>query len=584
MIMTAKRLLSLALVIIMMLSTLSSLVACDPADGGEVTTPAGTTVEDGPADADRTITLFENGQWTFQVVRHSKLTTVEESASINFRTTIGKVVDGNPKLTFARDNLKEGETYDKDSLEIYYGNTLHPEMKEFIPTVGLGEAAVKVVGNKILIYSNSYDGYDRVSAMFARVFAENYKDGKIVVKVSDIEDTLVINSTLNEIPSPDGVALTYSENCEYNQSILIFEDATPDVYKNYVKKFTEFTEIQSVESAGNYFKTYKKGADLFNVSYSKGDDNLRVIVNRNTAPTKYFEKPASVEQKATPMILMHGLADSGDEDYQNGLCMLIRLSDGRFIVIDGGFNRQSDADKLYSLLKKHTPSGMKPTVAAWIITHAHGDHHATFASKFVYSYKTVVDIQSLIFNPPSAGINRNPDSEGSGYKNVVSVAQGIQGCEWIRAHVGDKYYVGDAVIDVIYSVDQMYPTTFTYYNTCSLILSIEIAGQRFMMTGDAANVSFQKAVKMFGDTLKCDIVQVAHHGYGTGVSDEAATSIIQAYKYMSPSLVLWPIGNGGYNSVKNRVYNQTLANLPSVKKIIVARNADHIVDLPFKGE
>ena len=105
-----------------------------------------------------------------------------------------------------------------------------------------------------------------------------------------------------------------------------------------------------------------------------------------------------------------------------------------------------------------------------------------------------------------------------------------------------------------------------------------------MMTGDAANVSFQKAVKMFGDTLKCDIVQVAHHGYGTGVSDEAATSIIQAYKYMSPSLVLWPIGNGGYNSVKNRVYNQTLANLPSVKKIIVARDADHIVDLPFKGE
>ena len=578
--MTAKRILSLVLAMLMMLSVLSSLAACNPGDGGE-TTPAETTLEQ--TDPEKTFTFFENGEWTFTVARHSKLTAVEESASINFRTVIGSVVEGNPKLTFTRDNIKDGESYDKESFEIYYGNTLHPEMQAFIPTVGLGEAGVKVVGNKILIYSNSYDGYDRISAMFSRLFKENYKDGKIVLSASEIETIMVINSAVNVVPTPEGVTLSSSENCEYNQTLLLFEDATPDIYKEYVKKFTDFTLVQQSETAGNYFSTYTKDSDLFNVSYSKGDEKLRVIINKGTKATKFFEKPATVEQKTTPMILMHGLADSGDQDYQNGLCMLIRLSDGRFIVIDGGFNRQSDADKLYSLLKKHTPTGMKPTVAAWIITHAHGDHHATFASKFVASYCEVVTIESVIFNPPSMGINKNPEGEGSGYKNVVSVAQGIKDCEWIRAHVGDTYYVGDAVIDVIYSVDQMYPTTFTYYNTCSLILSITIAGQRFMMTGDAANVAFQKAVKMFGETLKCDIVQVAHHGYGTGVSDDVATSITQAYKYMSPSLVLWPIGNGGYESVKNRVYNQTLANLPSVKKIIVARNADHLVELPFKG-
>jgi len=584
--MTAKRSLALLLALLMLMSALTGLVSCKPEGTDETTTPNGdvTTTEDPNANADKSFVLYENGEWKFKIVRNSKLSNLEESASINLRSTLTGIVGGTSRIEFGRDSLKDGESYDAEAFEIYYGYTNHPEMKEFFPTVGLGEARVKVVGNKILIASNSYEGYDRVTALFERLCEENFADGKIVLKASDLESTMVVNSTVNAIPVPDGVKLASSENCEYNQTLLIFNDATPEIYNEYVKKYAGFTEEQKIESAGNYFSTYSKDNNLYNISYSKGDEKLRVIVNKGTAPTKYFDKPASVENKTSPIIIMRGLATKGVDANQNGLCMLIRLSDGRFIVIDGGFNRESDADALYNLLRKNTPTGMKPTVAAWIITHAHGDHHATFASKYVSIYGYATEIQSVIFNPPSMGINKNPDNEGSGYKNVVSVTQGIPNCEWIRAHVGDRYYIGDAVLDVLYSVDHYYPQTFTYYNTCSLIISIEIAGQRFMMTGDAANASFQKAVKMFGETLKCDIVQVAHHGYGTGVGDEAATSITQAYRYMSPSLVLWPIGSFGYDSVKGRSYNQVLAKLPSVKELIVAREDTHVIELPFKAK
>jgi len=582
--MTAKRLLSLLLAVLMVMSTVSVLVSCNPGEGEVTTTPGGdVTTPDAGVQEDKDITLFENGEWTFQIVRNTKLTTLEESASISFRSALTGTVSGATRIAFGRDDLKEGESYDSETLEIYFGCTKHPEMQAFYPTVGMGEAGVKVVGNKILVYSNSYEGYDRLAARFERLCTQNLADNKIVVKASELEGTDVVNNALNAVPVPVGVKLTHSENCEYNQTLLIYDHATPEIFKEYQKKFSGFKENQNIEASGNLFATYTNGEDLYNISYSKGDEKLRVIVNKGTQATDLFEKPASVENKMTPRIILHGLATPGVNADQNGLCMIIQLSDGRYIVVDGGFSKESDSDKLYNLLKKNAPAGTKPTVAAWIITHAHGDHHGTYANYFVKTYSTVVDIQKLIFNPPSAAINKS-DNEGGGYTKVISVTAGIKGCEWIRPHVGDRYYIGDAVLDVLYTVDHMYPQSFTYYNTCSLIISLQIAGQRLMITGDAANVSFGKAVKMFGADLKADMVQVAHHGYTTGVSDEAATSITEAYKYMSPSLVLWPIGSFGYESVRNRVYNVILANLPSVKKIIVAKESDHYVDLPFKPE
>lgn len=584
--MNAKRFLAMLLVLIMMTSSLVGLVSCKPEGTGEGTSAAETT----PAvETDKEITLFENGKWLFSIVRHRQLTNMEESASISMRTELSKIVGGE-RLEFKNDMLKDGESYDSEAYEIYYGNTQHPEMQALFPTVGLGEAVMKIVGNKILIASNSYEGYERITYTLATLCENNYKDGKITVPASELEKTVVFDKTLNEIPSPDGLVLESSESCEFKQTLLIFEDATPEIYQNYIKKFEGFTTVQSIESVGNYFTTFSKGTNSYNVSYSKGDEKIRVILNEDTTPTKFFEEPASVEKKVEPLLIMRGLASEGAEGNQNGLCMILRLSDGRFIVIDGGFNRQNDADQLYLLLKKNAPAGVTvPTIAAWIITHAHGDHDGTFTNKFIASYGKAVNIESVIFNPPSLGINKSSNEagtsiEGAQYTKIANLINTIDGCEWIRAHVGDRYYIGDAVIDVIYSVDYYYPTTFTYYNTCSLILSIEIAGQRFMMTGDAANASFGKAVAMFGDSLKCDIVQVAHHGYGTGTSEGSSTSIMQAYRYMSPELVLWPIGPLGYESIKNKTYNQVLVKLPSVKEIIVALTDTHYIELPFKAK
>lgn len=580
--MTAKRLLAFVLMTVMLLGTLTSLVACKPTGDSNSTTPSDTTTLDPVDDPNRELTLFEAGEWKFNIVRQAKLQDLDESASIAIRTKLTSSVSGVSRISFERDNE---ETKDADTLEVYMGYIDRAEMKAFYSSVGVAEGAIKVVGNKILVYANSYTAYEKLAKHLNEVCSANYNDEKIVVKASDLETTVVIDEVINTLPVPEGVYAYSYVDCDLKQTLVIFNDATPEKFNAYKAKFTDYTEVQTNEVQGNCFATYAKDGNLINISYAKDDSMLRVIVNKNTTPSKYLLE-TTVEKTTEPTLTMRGLATVGNSDNQNGMCFIIQLQDGRYIVIDGGFNRQSDADAIYSIIRKGTPTGQKPVIAAWIITHTHSDHVGTFYSKFAPGYKNAVEIQSVIYNPPAASINNTPNAdtgivEGAYYQKVVNTIAGISGCEWIRPHVGDKYYIGGAVLSFYYTVDQYYPATFNYYNTCSLVFSIEIEGQKIMINGDAANASFKKAVGMFGEELKADIVQLSHHGYTAGVSDELAVYTMQAYRLMSPSVVLWPIGSYGYENTRYKAHNQVLINLPSVKEIVVARESTHVFKLPY---
>lgn len=54
---------------------------------------------------------------------------------------------------------------------------------------------------------------------------------------------------------------------------------------------------------------------------------------------------------------------------------VIRLADGTFIVVDGGYATNREADGLYELLMANTADGKQPVISAWFITHLHYDHY-----------------------------------------------------------------------------------------------------------------------------------------------------------------------------------------------------------------
>ena len=529
-------------------------------------------------DLNRKLTLFDGEKWVYRLVTRTQRSQDEVDFSFDLSKAMSAITGKTPHT--ANDiAIKPDDVY-----EIIIGYTAHPTMQAMYSGLGYGQAKATVVGNKILLASYTKEGYSMLLEHLKNAFSAAYKDGRLELSTSNINIDIVANDKTYNVFPVDGLEFSSIEDCGLDQTLIIHNNASEKIFKEYIKKYSNYTCVSEVYESGNCFATFDVGKDLINVSYSKGDGCLRIIHNKNTEPAPIMKEQGEVKKVCEPMIIMHGLgwSASGYTTHQNGLCLIFRLSDGRFIVVDGGFNREKDADDLYKLLTSNTPSGMDTVIAAWFITHAHGDHHATFASEFT-KYRSKVKIENVIFNPPSVKLNQNPDNEGSGWTTIMSIIPAYR-TRHVRPHVGDRYYIGDAVIDMLYTVDYQYPKAFTYYNTSSLIFSVKLGGQRIMVTGDGANTSFDKIVNMYGADLKCDIVQVAHHGYGTGVSANASTGVIQGYQYMSPSLVLWPIGKSGYNSVQNAVYNVALKTLPSVKEIIVAEASDHIVMLPYTAK
>ena len=559
--------------------SVSLLIACNTAgNGGESTTEAPET--EAPAVE---VELFKGGSYTFKIVKPAKPIDDEESAARKLRSIFSEVTEDFPKVitdAAAKD--------DNSAYKIHIGYTDDEDVKAFYSELGYGDAGIKLINNKIIIAAYTYESYEKALSKMSELLTAGFKEGTIKLSSTDLSVVETVNKTLNNFPAIDGCTkITYAD-CGLSQSLVIVEDASAEKFKEYVKKYEgEYSLVAEVENAGNLFNTYTKGNDLYNVSYSKGDDCIRVIINKNTKPSQYLTKKES-NAVTTPLVNMIGLAWGDEEyakDFQLGLSMVFRLSDGTFIVVDGGFNRQQDAYTVLKFIRDNTPTGQKATIAAWFMTHAHPDHHNMFAKQFVNNYSHLVEIKALIFNPPSLGINNSQNDagnkEGGEYQTIINVAKGIQGCEVVRAHVGDRYYIGDAVIDMLYTVDYQYPTSFTYYNTCSMIFSVTLGGQKIMVTGDGANSSFAKLASMFGETLKSDFVQVAHHGYTTGVSDGSATAIIEAYKYMAPSVVLYPNGEAGYKSTIGKVFNTYLVSLPSVREVCIAGAVQNIFELPY---
>lgn len=302
-----------------LLITASMLIACNPqvTEGGEQSTDATTT--EAPAQE---LVLFENNKYSFKIVKPAKPLDDEESASRKLRSAFSNLTEDFPKIITDKEVAEDKSTY-----HIHIGYTNDEDVKAFYSELGYGDAGIKVTGNKIIIAAYMYDSYDKIIASLSETLEASFKEGAIKLLSSDITRKETVAKDLNTFPAIDGcTTITYSD-CGLGQSLMLVEDTTPEIFKEYVKKYEkDFTLVSSVEDAGNFFNTYTKDKNLYNVSYSKGDDCIRIIVNKNTQPTKYFKK---TETKAvvTPLVNMIGLAWGSEEyakDYQLGLSMVFR--------------------------------------------------------------------------------------------------------------------------------------------------------------------------------------------------------------------------------------------------------------------
>ena len=200
----------------------------------------------------------------------------------------------------------------------------------------------------------------------------------------------------------------------------------------------------------------------------------------------------------------------------NGMSYIIRLEDGSFIIVDGGYGSDENVEKLYSVLTKQA-EGRDIVIAAWIFTHAHNDHADAF-KVFTNTYGSQVTIESFIYNFPT-------DEAAAVCGDVPKVGQLTEAmakypeAKTVIAHAGQVHKIRNATVNILFAYDMMMPYKMVDYNATSVVFNVELEGNTILFLGDAGGETdtidgeISHIMKLYtAETLGANIVQVAHHG------------------------------------------------------------------------
>ena len=237
-----------------------------------------------------------------------------------------------------------------------------------------------------------------------------------------------------------------------------------------------------------------------------------------------------------------------------GMSYVAQLADGSFIVIDGGPAdgkvipkikkkgvwvdqpevQTHDKEDLYTFLCEHAPNGEKPRIAAWFITHPHGDH-MNLANCFLQDYAGKVDIELAAFNFPDF------DSVFCKYERPIwhkgcaapfrERMDTLYGAKQFVMHAGQKIFFPGCEIEVLYTQEDYYPCDFHWGNHLSCAFRMKFADKTVMILGDCEKTNCQDIADAYGAELKSDVLQLTHHGFNGACFD--------INKLIDPDICLW---------------------------------------------
>ena len=591
-----KKILLLALAAVMLLSTL-----CACGEGGNVgeTTVSDTTAETTVATTEPTPTsvdIVADGKPVFKVIRDEDAETsaVVVSQARSILDKIKGLTGAMPKLE--TDWVKRGSQLDSSTYEILVGVTDYPETKEVMDSLTYGEWAVRLVGNKIVIFGFSDTSMSHAVSRFNRALEKAVSEDKksITLTAEEINQTDALDAQMSALPQYEGGNFLSYYKAGNNVDEIIIGNTNPDEYKAYLSKLEQngFTCYTTHQITDNLFATYTNDKYTVTAGYYDYETSARILIEP-LAPAVGLKEENVYTPVTTSQITMLGMEfKNNDGSYtSNGLSVLIRLTDGRFIVVDGGFNREKHASELMRHLKEQSAGYVKSnkdiTIAAWIITHPHGDHDGMLYGK--YSNFMGITVERVMANflseseltkaANSASVGGNWGStEGFEYQKVLTAAKALKATVH-QVHVGQVFYFADLKMEVLYTMESFGPKVCNALNTTSIVLRMEFGGKTvYLSTGDATGNGMQICTKMYGDYMQSDIVQVCHHGYGTWGND---SGMIQAYKTINAPTVLWPQGLNAYPTYKTKAYNSVVFEVPNYKEVYVSGAEGDSIILPI---
>ena len=445
------------------------------------------------------------------------------------------------RLSVVDDWVKEGTDTAAD-FEIVIGDCNRQVVNDSRDSFDENQYGYMVSGNKIFVYGWNESSLSDAIVLLTSNITKNYDRDSKTLKFA--KDSIVKKTNTDwrvEIPmfadgKYDGFACSGMDNLLY-----YYNDTTAEQYNGYVGGLllAGYEQVYTNQIGENLFGCYKnvQKDTLIYTSYIPAEKTTRLT----TAPLNKtnFINDSAQEKITDTKIVQMGL------DYENnnsGMCYVIRLEDGRFIIYDGGGSAAQDHTKLYDLLTEMNVRQDGIHIAAWVITHEHWDHYGNWV-KFCNTYGKDVTVDYLIANVPDYATayyaNSDPDENGATYTPIIegqlATLQGKVkgGMKLVTVQTGQNIKIGNCNIEVLYTQSDLYPADMANLNDASLVTRMSFGeGEKTMIfLADIENAGSQIMIKRYGNELKSDYCNFAHHGFWDAP--------MELYDLIDPTILFW---------------------------------------------
>ena len=325
-----------------------------------------------------------------------------------------------------------------------------------------------------------------------------------------------------------------------------------------------FETVYDRTVAGNRYMLLAKEEISVHLSFLECLDGIRVQIGEGTANLTTCGDLSATGK--TDLYLMH-MDYTNQYSHDNGLGLISKLADGSFLIIDGGWGR--DASNLIEYLEKNTPATTKPVVSLWLITHSHEDHYGNFR-EVMTNYADRLEIKNMIFGAPPVGVfSRGQYLDRFLLEGAPAIVK-QHNIPWTYPTVGQVVTLPGVTLEVLYTGESYYPHHMGDDNNASTVTMLtfhQYNDTKVLASGDLSDNSLNYLAMLNGETLKCDILQVPHHGCSGG------TKLF--FDMSDPRVALFSTAEDKYYEriATNRAWNRYLLTKLHVEKSYYADGA-----------